>query len=92
MQFLLLPLGTGGQKLSARCQPHSQTYQLVTGMKGFIPPDTHLAGESAAGRIPSCFRAASCHVWGPVTADRCQGLVDSTNPVCAEQVGAGKEA
>lgn len=45
MQFLLLPLGTGGQKLSARCQPRSQTYQLVTGMKGFIPPDTHLAGS-----------------------------------------------
>lgn len=92
MQFLLLSLGTGGQKLSARCQPRSRPYQSATGMKGFIPADTHL-GRGVSSQTNSFVlsgRVLSCP--GPVTADRCQGLFDSTNPVYAEQVGAAEEA
>lgn len=66
MQFLLLPLGTGCQKLCARCQAHSQAYQSVPGVKDFIPPEHTPEGEVASGWIPSCFQAASHHVWSRV--------------------------
>lgn len=74
----LLPPGTGCQMLSARCQLHGQAYQPVPGITDFFPPKHTPEGQSAPGWIPSCFRAESYHVQSGVTADFCQGPVDST--------------